>query len=138
MNRRLFLALALAAIPLGLGGCAAGGAGAGGGGGDRDLLTVEDFGQYDAMDAYAVIRRLRGNWLNTRSTSTMMDPNIGANNQAEIQVYIDGVLRTDGVEALKQININEVMEMRHLDGRDATMQYGTDHGAGAILVTTGR
>jgi hypothetical protein len=48
------------------------------------------------------------------------------------------VLRTDGVEALKEITVQEVREIRHLDGRDATMQYGTDHGAGAILVTTGR
>ncbi len=68
----------------------------------------------------------------------MMDPNLGANNQAQIKVYVDGVLRANGVEALKRISILEVSEMRHLDASDATMQYGTDHGAGAILVTTGR
>lgn len=137
MNRRVFLALALAALPLGLGGCAAGGAGAGSSG-DRELLTVDDFAQYESMDAYSVIRRLRGHWFNTRSTGTMMDPQLGRNNTAEIQVYIDGVLRPGGVNALKEINCGEVMEMRHMDGRDATMQFGTDHGAGAILVTTGR
>jgi hypothetical protein len=138
MTRRIFLALAVAALPLAFGGCAAGGAGAGGGGGDRDLLTIEDMAPYESMDVYSAIRRLRGNWFNTRSTSTMIDPNIGRNDPAQIQVYIDGVLRPDGVEALRGITVIEVREIRHLDGRDATMQYGTDHGAGAILVTTGR
>lgn len=137
MNRRVFLILAIALLPLGLGACAAGGAG-GATGGDRELLTVEDFAQYEAMDAYTVIRRLRGHWFHTRSTGTMLDPDLGANNEMEVKVYIDGALAPRGVEALKELSINEVREMRHLDGRDATMQYGTDHGAGAILVETGR
>ena len=136
MNRRVFFALAIVMLPAALGACAAGGPGAASGS-DRELLTLEDLEPYLAQNAYTVVRRLRGHWFNTRSTSTMMDPNIGANNQAEIKVYIDGVLRTEGVEALKEISVNEVREMRHLDARDATMQYGTDHGAGAILVLTG-
>ncbi len=137
MNRRVFLALAIAVLPMGAGACAAGGAGAGTSG-DRELLTLEDFAQYEAMDVYSVIRRLRGHWFHARSTGTMLDPDLGANNESQIKVYVDGALRTRGIEALKELSINEVREMRHLDSRDATMQYGTDHGAGAILVTTGR
>jgi hypothetical protein len=136
MNRRMFFALAIAVLPVAFAGCASGGGGAATG--DRELLTLEDFAQYEAMDAYTVARRLRGHWFNTRSTGTMIDPNLGANNTAQIKVYVDGVLRPEGIDALKQLSIAEVREMRHLDGRDATMQYGTDHGAGAILVVTGR
>lgn len=137
MIRRAILSLALLALPLAIGACAAGGAGSGGSG-NPDLLTIEDFQQYEAMDAYAVIRRLRGNWLNTRATGTMIDPDVGANNPAQIKVYVDGALQPQGVEALKDLPITQVREMRHMNARDATMQYGTDHGAGAILVTTGR
>ena len=133
MHRRMFVALAF--LPLALAGCAAGGSGTVTGT-NREILTAQDLAPYEAMDVYSVIRRLRGHWYNTRSTGTMLDPQLGRQNQAEIKVYMDGVLRPEGVEALKQLNVNEVRELRHLDGRDATMQYGTDHGAGAILVIT--
>ena len=49
---------------------------------------------------------------------------------------IDGSRAMNGVEALRNINVDQVQEIRHLNSRDATMQYGTDHGAGAIMVTT--
>ncbi|MFC1791291.1 hypothetical protein ACFL0I_02345 [Gemmatimonadota bacterium] len=137
MNRRVFVTLAIAMFSMGMGGCAAGGPGVASGG-DRELLTMEDLAPYEAMDAYSVIRRLRGHWYQTRSTGTMMDPNLGDQNQAAIKVYIDGVLRVEGVEILRGYSCAEIREMRHLDGRDATMQYGTGHGAGAILVVTGR
>jgi hypothetical protein len=56
--------------------------------------------------------------------------------QGEVQIYIDGVQMNEGIEALKNLSVREIMEIRHLDARDATMQFGTDHGSGAILVTT--
>jgi hypothetical protein len=90
------------------------------------------------MDTRSVIRRLRGSWLNARSTSSTLNPSLGANDENQIQVYIDGALQSQGINALKDLPISEVREIRHLNSRDATMQYGTDHGAGAILVTTGR
>ena len=40
------------------------------------------------------------------------------------------------MEALKELSVEQVREIRHLDSRDATMMYGTDHGSGAIQVTT--
>jgi hypothetical protein len=142
MDRRLFLAVALWVSPLGFAGCAAGGGGAGGGG-DPDLLTAENLAPYMASDTYTVIRRLRGNWLRTRATGTMTDmrtgqanPNLGANDESQIKVYVDGSLRIEGVESLKSLPVEDVLEIRRLNARDATMQYGTDHGAGAILVTT--
>ncbi len=146
MNRKVFLTLALAALPLGLGACASGGPGggaAGGAGRDPDLLTLEDLSSYDASDTYTVVRRLRGNWLRTRSTGTMtnvqtggVNADLGSNDESQIKVYIDGSLRPEGVNALKDLPAVDVMEIRHMNARDATMQYGIDHGAGAILVTT--
>ena len=71
-------------------------------------------------------------------SGTAVNPALGTNDQSQLKVYVDGVLRPEGVEALREISVAEVREMRHMNSRDATMQYGTDHGAGAILVTTGR
>ena len=144
MNRRFFLGFGLVALPMFLGSCAAGGAGASSNR-DPDLLTLEDLAPHAAMDTYSVIRRLKGSWLRTRSTGTMtntstgqLNSNLGSNDESQIKIYIDGSLRVAGVEDLKDLPVAEVMEIRHLNARDATMQYGTDHGAGAILVTTGR
>ncbi|HZD06446.1 MAG TPA: hypothetical protein VE173_16155, partial [Longimicrobiales bacterium] len=92
-----------------------------------------------------VIQRLRGFWLNPRTTiggwepaATPDDPPTRAVGQVEgeVQVYIDGVQMSEGIEALKSLSVREILEIRHLDGRDATMQYGTNHGSGAVLVTT--
>jgi hypothetical protein len=137
MTRRALFAFMIGLLPLIGGGCAAGGPGTATDS-DRELLTTEDLAPYGAQDAYAVIRRLRGHWFSTRSTGTQIDPTLGSGGLGQVKVYVDGVLRPDGLEALKQLTVNEIREMRHLDGRDATMQYGTDHGAGAILVFTGR
>jgi len=143
MNRRVFLALAVVALPLALASCASGGAGSGAGR-DPELLTLEDFANYQAQDTYTVIRRLRGNWLRTRGSSGTMtnietgqpNPNLGTNDESQIKIYIDGSLRPEGMEALRALPIADVREIRHMNARDATMMYGTDHGAGAILVTT--
>jgi hypothetical protein len=139
MNRRVFFALALFLLPAFLGACAAGGAGAASGI-DRQLLTLEDLRPYQSLDAYQVVRRLRGSWLNVRSTGSWGHPDstvvARAGTEVQIKVYVDGVLQWEGVEALKALTVSDIREMRHLDARDATMQYGTDHGAGAILVFT--
>jgi len=138
MKPRFYLALGLVALPIWLGGCAAGGAGSSSSNSDPDLLTLEDLAPHENMDAYSVIRRLKGSWLRTRSTGNTLDPSLGSNDETQIKIYIDGSFRVEGVEALKGLPVTEVREIRHLNGRDATMQYGTDHGAGAILVSTGR
>ena len=136
MKRRFFLALGLVALPMALGSCAAGGAGASSNR-NPDLLTLEDLAPHEHLDAYSVIRRLKGSWLRTRSTASTLDPALGSNDESQIKIYIDGSLRMEGVEALRDLPVSEVREIRHMNARDATMQYGTDHGAGAILVTTG-
>lgn len=102
---------------------------------NRDILTRQELQAYDSQDAYTVIRRLRSSWLNARTTGSMSNPeNLGS--ESQIQVYIDGVRTARGVDDLETIDVSQIREIRYLDARDATMVYGTDHGAGAILVTT--
>jgi hypothetical protein len=103
---------------------------------NRDILTRQELQPYDSQDAYTVIGRLRRSWLNVRSTGSVVNPqNLGS--ESQIQVYVDGVRTARGVEDLRSIDVGQIREIRYLDARDATMAYGTDHGAGAILVTTG-
>jgi hypothetical protein len=131
-------------LPVALGACASGGGGAGAGS-DPDLLTREDLAPYLAQDVYQTIRRLRSNWLNARGamgTPTLTtDPTTSMSRaddagEVQIQVYIDGARSMTGLESLKDMSVEMVLEIRHMNGRDATTLYGTDHGYGAILVTT--
>lgn len=142
-TRKWLLAITVLALSAALGACAS--AGTGGSGADREVLTEGDLAPYTMQNAYQVVQRLRGFWLNARTTvggwtaaATSDDPPTRAIGQGEgeVQVYIDGVQMSDGVEALKTISVREIREIRHMDARDATMQYGTNHGSGAILVST--
>jgi hypothetical protein len=106
---------------------------------------MEDLAPYRAQDVYQAVRRLRGTWLNARGAQGTWQPaatpdalptRADDGGESQIQVYIDGVRAMDGMEALKGFSVELVQEIRHLNSRDATMMYGTDHGSGAILVIT--
>ncbi len=147
MNRKVFFAVAIALLPLAFGACASGGAGASSGR-DPDLLTLEDLEPYQAQDVYQAIRRLRSNWFNARGSlgSAMFDPSGGGGpptvvraddaGENQVQVYIDGTNQPAGIEALKELSAGDVREIQHMNSRDATMMYGTNHGSGAIQVFT--
>ncbi len=50
-------------------------------------------------------------------------------------VYLDG-MRTGGVPVLRNIDANNVREIRYVPARDATTKYGTGHSQGVIEVRT--
>jgi hypothetical protein len=108
-------------------------------------LTEEELAPYRAQDVYQAVRRLRSIWLNARGSQGTWQPAANPDElptraddagESQIQVYIDGVRDMRGIEALRDLSVEVVQEVRHMNSRDATMMYGTDHGAGAILVTT--
>jgi hypothetical protein len=52
-----------------------------------------------------------------------------------VQVYMDGV-RLGSIEALKEIPSSAVGQIRWLDGREATIWFGTGNGVGAWVITS--
>jgi len=95
----------------------------------RDVLTADEFNGSPAPDAYSLVLRYRSQWLRTRgrvSINLPTDP---------LQVYINGT-RWGGVSRLRDIPAGQVVELRYLNGPDATMRYGSNHGGGVIEVTT--
>jgi hypothetical protein len=51
-------------------------------------------------------------------------------------VYVDGI-RQGGVASLSSVSAGSVLQMEYLDGPSATVQFGTGHSGGVILVRTG-
>jgi hypothetical protein len=97
--------------------------------GDRNLLTADDIAGRHDPDAYELVRALRPGWLRGgRGVSSLHLSNT-------LVVYRDG-MRLGGPEALRDVNLESIREMRFYDAIEATQRWGTDHGAGAIYVTS--
>ncbi len=123
------------AVLVGLAGCGGtasdSGAGRESAGGDRNLITRADLEGMDDLNAYEAIRRLKPIWLRYRGQSSLT-----AAGRESLRVYLN---RTafGNAEALSTLMVRDIREMRFLDARQATLRFGTDHTAGAIVVITG-
>lgn len=127
---RPFILLVLIGLTVPLVSCAAGTA-SGGPRGNSSLITTEELedARRDAQNLYAVIERLRPNWLRTRG-STLRE-------RIDPVVYVDGH-RYGELESLLQIALVAVLEVRWISPSEATFQYGTGHAGGIIAVSTAR
>lgn len=94
----------------------------------RNVLTPEGWAPSDNGDAYAMLSRNRPAWLRTRERIRVGVPSV-------VVVYLNGN-RLGGVETLRQIQTSGITRIEYMNGIDATTRFGTNHGAGAILITT--
>jgi hypothetical protein len=97
--------------------------------GDRNLLTQADLREHHFTTAYDAVQALRPIWLQARGATSLL----GA--QVQVVVYLNDT-RLGGIETLREVSIEAVVTIRHLDGLAATARWGLDHGEGAILVST--
>jgi hypothetical protein len=100
-----------------------------------ESLTLEEFQRLDRADAYFLVQRFRPWWLSDRSNSPSGSGG-WYETESKVRLYVDGIPSPFGIENLKTISGEHVLEIRHLSPMDATTRYGTGHSAGAILVTT--
>ncbi len=98
--------------------------------GGRNLITAEELAAAPDLNVFDAVRRLRPNWLRARGTESALGT-------VPVVVYVDGMRRGD-VDALSIIRLDEVTEIRFLDGPDATTRYGINVGGGVIEVVTRR
>lgn len=96
---------------------------------NASLISTEEIRAATQNDALALVQALRPQWIRPRGQSSMSRPEY-------VQVYQDGT-PMGGPGALRQISTRAITSIRFLDGITATQRFGTDHGSGAILITTG-
>jgi len=92
-----------------------------------NLITAEELAASNAQNAYQAIQILRPAWLRTRGSGGHAGP------QTPV-VYVDQN-RFGSLQALVDINVTGIAEIRYMDSIEATNRFGTGHGGGAILVT---
>ena len=98
----------------------------------RDVITSEELMEVPHSTLFDAVRVLRQRWLQPRNMGSLR-----SQGQQTPRVYVDGQLRGDLVE-LTRFAPNEVEEVRFMNASDATTRFGTNHVAGAIVVTTRR
>lgn len=94
---------------------------------NRDLLSAEEIAAATELDLYSVISRRQPTWLRVRGATSL-------NRSEQVMVHVDGA-PAGGLGVLRQLKPTEVLEIRHMNGSEATQRYGTGYGAGVILVT---
>jgi NaMN:DMB phosphoribosyltransferase len=101
---------------------------------ERHRISFEELSTKasDAKTAYDIVKRLRPQFLQARGSGSMR-----SRTPVPIKVFVDGAFR-GGVAMLNEVVAHSVVEIKYLNGPDATTRFGTGHESGAILVTTGR
>ncbi len=102
----------------------------GGTGGRPDVITAEQIAQTSALNAYEAVSMLRRTWMTSRGSVSAIDP-------APVYpiAYLDNGQLGD-VESLRGVPVNDIREIRFIDGGTAANRYGEDHRGGIIRVIT--
>lgn len=97
--------------------------------GSRDVITAEELRQVRNLDVYQAVQQLRPSMFRRRRVT------FGEEGPVPMKVYVD-FIRVDGVDALREIPAAQVRRIEYLDAGEATLRFGTNHGGGALLVTS--
>lgn len=96
----------------------------------RPTITAEELDGTGASTAYETVELLRPEWLTARGFHS-----IGEDADQRILAYVDDI-RLGAVEALTEVNAQDVHSIHFLDPAASTYRWGAGHSHGAILVLT--
>jgi len=96
----------------------------------RNVLTAEDIEGQSERNLYDLLARVRPNWIRPQGA-------VLVSGTSPVVVYVDNV-RFGGVGVLSDIPVQEVEQVRFVDGTDATTRYGMNLDGGVIEVTKKR
>ena len=111
---------------------------------DRNVITLDEILQTDAVHALELVQRIRNSWLITRGIDSFREFSRGqaqgrsisvTPGEDRVVVYLDHV-RLGGPERLREIPTVAIASLRFYDANAATFKWGGGHTHGAILVTS--
>jgi hypothetical protein len=93
-----------------------------------DRIIPSELSDVTASTAYGTVQQRRPQWLRARGPTSFLVP------EGELPaVYVDNI-RYGDLEVLRDIPINEILEIRYWSGPEATNRWGTGVVAGVIEV----
>lgn len=126
-NRGIALVMAVC-ISLSTTGCASAGARQGRAGGRSTTITHEQLASANSDNLYDAVVKLRPEWLTSRGTMSATDMT-----PASVDVYLDASM-LGKAEALRDIRLLDVSEVRFFDAGAASARFGMGHPRGVIQV----
>ena len=96
----------------------------------RDLITEEEIVASNAMNAYDVVQKLRGNFLSDRGKTTIL-----GRSPSKPTVFVDGI-QFGEIQSLRSISASVVQSIRLYRAYEAEQRYGNGVMGGVIEVTT--
>jgi hypothetical protein len=97
--------------------------------GGHDLITAEELARVHDYTLYDAIRRLRPNFLKSRSVTAYGKPA-----SSPLMLYVDGE-KMDSIDDLRRISPAEVFEVRFYEPQIANTRFARyDNSGGAIAV----
>ena len=101
---------------------------------NRDVILLQEISARasDAVNALQVIQKLRPQMLRSRGLASPTDV---TGESVRPRVYVDNISYGD-LSTLENVMANQVSEIRFVNSRDATTQWGTGHMGGVIHVLT--
>ncbi len=99
---------------------------------DRNVITRAELEANERMNLYDAIRNLRPAMIRSRGQT-----GVNSNPASLPRVYMDGRSYGD-IGSLRNVPVSSVREVRFLNSSEATIKFGTNHGAGVIEVSTWR
>lgn len=99
---------------------------------NRNILAAEEIAtsRVPGWTAHDMIAQLRPEYLRSRGVSSIRtrEPDVAV-------VYLDG-MRFGELESLRTLSATQILRIEYINAADATTRFGTDHVAGAILLST--
>ncbi len=106
--------------------------------GDRNRLTAEEIAEKpEITNAYDAVRVLRPNFLRVRSSGSWRTESGAGPGARGPVVYLDE-MRYGGVSDLRNLRVDELVEIRFITANEAIVRYGNGHEYGALLITSTR
>lgn len=100
----------------------------------ENLITADELSKSTAQNVYQAVQILRPGWLRARARTSMGSGGAAAEG---LWVYM-GSTRYGGIDALQQLPLSGIVEIRYLDPSEATNRFGTGHTFGAIVIRMSR
>jgi len=101
---------------------------------DRDVILDSEISSRaaEAASALQVIQKLRPQMLRTRGRTS---PSDSTGQASQPKVYVDNI-EYGGLSYLENVPAIQIREIRFVNARDATTQWGTGHMGGVIVILT--
>lgn len=99
--------------------------------GNIPIVTEDQIAQLRVASAYDIVAQTHANFLHSRGRESQ-DPNMPA---IPVHVFVDDTYYGD-VNTLRNISVEEVMEIRFYQSYEAQYKWGSGHMGGVIQVIT--